>query len=233
MTSCTPCAPVLVCGPAHDPQLATAGEGTGSAPASNAQPLNFFCDLPAGARVLDVGCGRGTHLKALTRRGCRVVGVEPDASAVVALRAAGYEVLRGSAEQLPCDDASFDAIVCSVVVPYTDERRTIAEWARVLRLGGEVRASYHGWGYALRQLLAGPGLRVRAYGARTLANSGLYHLTGRRLPGFLGDTLVQATSRLLRTYRKAPLKLVGEFVRPGLLGARDVFYHRLIKTNSL
>jgi SAM-dependent methyltransferase len=212
----------LVAGPAHDPQLALA-DGT-------PHRLRFFSDLPTSLRVLDVGCGNGQHLRELAGRGCRVVGVEPSARAVRALCDSGLDVLQGTAESLPVEDGSFDAIVCSVVVPYTDERRAIAEWARVLAPRGQVRASYHGLGFALGQVLQGPGLRRRVYGARTIVNSWCYRLTGRRLPGFWGDTLYQSAARLARYYREAGLTLLGEYVRPAY-GLRDVFFHHLQKAD--
>lgn len=213
---------ILVHGPACDPQVRL-GDGS-------AQPLRFFCDLPAGARVLDVGCGRGDHLRELAARGCEALGVECDAQTVQDLRRAGLTVVQGRSEDLPFDSDSFDAIVCSVVVPYTDEQRTIAEWARVLKPGGEVRASYHGIAYFLNYLLRGPGWRLRLYGGRTLVNSGCYRLTGRRLPGFWGDTLYQSMSRLRSYYRRNGLRLVHDYVRPGIGGLRDIFFHHLEKT---
>lgn len=217
-----PCTPVE--GAACDPHVRL-NDGT-------AQRLSFFDDLPREARVLDVGCGSGGHLKALAARGFRIVGVECDVQAVQSLQREGYDVVVGRAEELPFPDRSFDAIVCSVVVPYTDERRVIAEWGRVLTGGGQVRASYHGVAYALKQLLAGPGYRRRLYGGRTIANGCLYRLTGRRLPGFWGDTLYQSASRLARYYERADLALVAEYVRPGLGGLREIFFHHLRKQDE-
>ena len=211
----------VVAGPAHDPHVPLA-DGT-------RQPLRFFSDFSSSLRILDVGCGRGEHLRELARLGCRAVGIEPDAQTVAALRGCGLAVLQGTAESLPVPDATFDAIVCSVVVPYTDEQRAIAEWARVLRPGGQVRASYHGLGFALRQVLEGPGIRRRVYGGRTIANSWCYRLTGRRLPGFWGDTLYQSAARLARYYCRAGFALVAEYVRPAY-GLRDVFFHHLQKS---
>ena len=134
--------PEAVFGAAHDPCRCLAD--------GSPRSLSFFSDFPAGCRVLDVGCGEGVHLRALAARGYEVVGVDSSPVLVHRLRRAGCHVVQGSAESLPVADGSFDAIVCSVVVPYTDERRSVAEWSRVLRPGGAVRASYHGVGYALR-----------------------------------------------------------------------------------
>ena len=43
--------------------------------------------LAPGARVLDLACGRGRHLRWLSARGCAVTGVDRDAAAVEPLRA--------------------------------------------------------------------------------------------------------------------------------------------------
>jgi SAM-dependent methyltransferase len=213
--------PTLVTGCAHDPYVAVGG--------STPRRLEFFSDFRPGLRVLDVGCGDGEHLAEIARRGCQAVGVESNRDAVRRLQDYGFDVAPGTAECLPFPDRSFDAIVCSVVVPYTDEGRAIAEWARVLKPHGEVRASYHGLGYALRHLLGGPGIRTRFYGARTIANSWLYALSGRRLPGFWGDTLYQSAARLRRYYQAAPFSLRAEYIRPAFGGLRDVFFHHLEK----
>jgi SAM-dependent methyltransferase len=213
--------PTIVAGAAHDPQAMLA-DGT-------RRRLEFFSNFAAGTRVLDVGCGTGEHLAELARGGCEVVGIEPNGQAAQALRDQGYQVRQGAAESLPVPDESFDAVVCSVVIPYTDERRAIAEWARVLVPGGQVRASYHGIAYPLRQMLLGPGLRRRVYGCRTIINSWVYRLTSRRLPGFWGDTLYQSMARLGRYYRDAALALVSEYIRPAV-GLRDVFFHHLRKS---
>jgi len=160
-----------------------------------------FDAFAPGARVLDVGCGHGEQLKALRRAGVDAVGVEPSPDLVAALTAEGFDVRRGFAERLPVDTASFDGLVCKVVLPYTDERRAIAEWARVLCPGARVLASYHGAGYYARYLRQGPGLAFRIYAARSFANTWWYAATGRRLPGFIGDTLYQSSTRLDRYYR--------------------------------
>ena len=188
--------------------------------------------FPAGARVLDVGCGGGRHLRALRSQGCLPVGVDLMAAELEKLHADGFDVVRALAEHLPFRDTSFDGVVCSVVVPYTDEAIAIAEWARVLALGGSVRVSYHGLGYALRQLLLGPGLALRIYGMRTIVNSWVYTLTGRRLPGWIGDTIYQSESRLARHYRRTGFRVVASSTSR-TLGLFPVFiYHHLERVES-
>lgn len=65
--------------------------------------------VPAGARILDVGCGTGTDAAHLARRGCQVVGIDPSPGMIARARArcdaGSFEV--GSAEHLPL--GPFDA----------------------------------------------------------------------------------------------------------------------------
>jgi 2-polyprenyl-3-methyl-5-hydroxy-6-metoxy-1,4-benzoquinol methylase len=72
----------------------------------------------AGARVLDVGCGEGWLARALSARGCEVIGIDGSAELIEAARALGgarfervrYEELAGRAAEL---GAPFDAAVCN------------------------------------------------------------------------------------------------------------------------
>ena len=165
----------------------------------------------------------------LASRGCLVTGVEIDPSLVRVCQAAGLPVCEGRAEGLPVADASVDGIVCSVVLPYTDERQAIAEWARVLRPGGAVNATYHGVGYGLYYLTGGRGIMCRVYGFRMLANTLFYQLFGRRLPGFLGDTLCQTSRRLRSYYRASGLVLEREQVVGAVMGHPQYLCHRVVK----
>ena len=73
--------------------------------------------LPAGARILDVGCGFGRHSVELARRGFEVTGIDPSAAMI----AAGRERARETAvsitfQQIPAEQyvaaQPFDAAIC-------------------------------------------------------------------------------------------------------------------------
>jgi len=164
-------------------------------------------EFPPGASILDVGCGEGRLLQRFQERGHRVRGVEPNPAAVQAGRAAGVDIVQGVAEALPEPDASWDGVICRVVLPYTEEPRAVVEIGRVLRPGGRAFLVSHGAGFSLRYLLLGPGWRLRFYGARSLVNTWCWMAFGRRLPGFLGDTLFQSERRLRRYFRAAGLRV--------------------------
>jgi SAM-dependent methyltransferase len=186
-----------------------------------------FSDFPAGAHILDVGFGGGTQMRDLAAAGCRTFGVEYDGTRARQGRAAGLQVCRAKAEELPFRDRSFDGIVCKVVIPYTDEAHAIAEFARVLRPGGAAHISFHGIGYSLRYLLRGDNWKHRVYAVRVIVNTVFYALTGRRLPGFVGDTLYQGRGRLQRHYTHAGLEVVRDHPSPTFMGAPVFIYQTL------
>jgi SAM-dependent methyltransferase len=163
----------------------------------------------------------------LLKRGCNAIGVEYDHTLVNRLNAEGIKALQGAAEKLPFNADSFEAIVCSVVIPYTDERKAITEFARILAPRGRLLISYHGMGYGLKYLLNLKNPRRSFYGFRMLANSCAYRVSGFRLPGWLGDTLCQSRFSLRKLYNRLGLRLNAEFINPGPLGLPSFIYHDL------
>lgn len=190
-----------------------------------------FVDYPPGSRVLDVGFGGGEQMKKLVSRGCRAFGIEYDARLAARGAANGLTVSRAQAEHLPFTSASLDGLLCKVVIPYTDEARAIAEIGRVLRPGALARVSYHGLGYSLKYLLTERNWKRRVYAARVILNTWLYALSGRRLPGFLGDTVYQSRARLRRYYEGSGLELLDERPAARFMGAPVFLYHTLRRTS--
>lgn len=97
--------------------------------------------LPDGAqRAVDVGAGTGKLTAALVARGLRVIAVEPDEKMqrVLASRVPAADVRTGTAEHLPVEDDSTDAVVFGQSWHWTDSTRAAAEAARVLRSGGQL-----------------------------------------------------------------------------------------------
>lgn len=110
--------------------------------------LACLAEPPAGARVLDVGCGLGGSARWLaTERGCRVVGLDLtwDYCRAAAFLSARLKLdnrtifVQGSALRLPFADASFDLVWTEhVQMNIADKDRFYAEIARVLRPGGRL-----------------------------------------------------------------------------------------------
>ena len=97
--------------------------------------------LPPGARLLDLGCGRGAVTRAALARGWDVVAVDAAPNMVAELRRDQPEVdaLVMDAHSLELADATFDAVAASFVIHILDEpERVVAEAVRVLRPGGLV-----------------------------------------------------------------------------------------------
>src|SRR5262252_6835144 len=63
------------------------------------------------ALVVELGAGTGKLTRAVAALGVRVVAVEPDARMLAVLRESGLEGVEGSAEAIPLDDGSADAIL--------------------------------------------------------------------------------------------------------------------------
>jgi SAM-dependent methyltransferase len=100
----------------------------------------FAALLPYRAPVLDLGCGSGRDLRALTKLGLRCTGL--DLSPTLAIRAARYSgcpVVVGDMRALPFQNGNFTGIWASASLlhlPRADLSGGLAECRRVLRDGG-------------------------------------------------------------------------------------------------
>ena len=101
-------------------------------------------------RVIDIGAGTGANLRHYPPEVSEVVAVEPEpylrARLTEAARSAApsVRVVDATAERLPFEDGAFDAAVASLVLcSVADPHRALAELARVLRAGGELRFLEH------------------------------------------------------------------------------------------
>jgi SAM-dependent methyltransferase len=103
----------------------------------------------ARCAALDVACGSGGPSLALVQRaGCRMTGVDAEEAAVCwARREAERLGLARLARfethdcdlPLPFDDETFDVVICiDAVLHLADRAAALADWARVLRKGGQL-----------------------------------------------------------------------------------------------
>lgn len=91
---------------------------------------------PAG-RLLDIGCGGGSHTAAFVAAGWDAVGIDVSEAQLRLARERGCDVVLGRAESLPFADASFDAAVSLWTHTDIDEWPTaVRETRRVVRPGG-------------------------------------------------------------------------------------------------
>jgi len=93
--------------------------------------------LPAGARILDAGCGSGRNMIDLAHHGT-VIGVELAEASVGLARARGAgEVIAGSVLEMPFADDSFDlAVSLDVIEHLEDDLTALRELRRTVAPGG-------------------------------------------------------------------------------------------------
>lgn len=190
---------------------------------------DYRFEFSPGSVILDVGCGSGHQLCELQNTEANAFGVDIDQDSLNVCRRRGLNVAAGEAERLPYQDEAFDGILCKVVLSYTDDRKTIAEIARTLRPGATAYIVTHGAGYYLTYLLKNRSLATRFYGLRSLVNTMFFSLTGKRLPGFLGDTIYQSERRLSQLYTANRLVMESSRSSNGPFGCPVFIYHKIIR----
>lgn len=124
-------------------------------------------------RVLEVGTGTGLALPGYPDAVTSVTAIDVDAGALerARKRRPGAEVLQADVQALPFADASFDAVVSSLVFCSVDApAKALTEIFRVLRPGGELRMLEHvrapSPGLATTQDLLTPAWRLLSGGCR-------------------------------------------------------------------
>jgi SAM-dependent methyltransferase len=135
----------------------------------------------SGRDVVDIGCGGGVLVRALTARGARVIGVEiSESQLATAIRdddGNGARYVVGVAQRLPLPDRSADVVVFMRAlhhVPPSDMLGALGEARRVLRPGGVVYIAEplaEGDFFELTSLVEDER-EVRAAAQRTIARAG-------------------------------------------------------------
>jgi SAM-dependent methyltransferase len=109
------------------------------------EPLLKAAHVGNGTRLLDVATGPGTLAAKAAERGARVIGIDI-APAMIELAHTLHPHLdfrEGSAEELPLDSSSFDAVISGFGVGhFSRPERVLAEFARVLVPKGRVALSW-------------------------------------------------------------------------------------------
>lgn len=104
--------------------------------------------IPAGARVLDLGCGDGALLEHLVQaKGVMGRGIELSEAGVLACVRRGLSVRQGNLQEGLVDypAASFDYVVLSQTLPFLDDPGMIL--TEMLRVGRAAVVSFPNWGY--------------------------------------------------------------------------------------
>jgi methionine biosynthesis protein MetW len=189
--------------------------------------------VPAGSRVLDLGCGDGALLAHLiAERGCDGHGIEINGDDVLACIAAGVPVSQGDIEDglREFADGAFDVVLLSWTLQAT--RRPAVVVAGMMRLAPVGVVSLPN--FAHWRLRAGLALRGRM--PRSLALPQAWHETPDIHPCTLTDFEALADSLDLRVSERVLLGPTrgragsNASARPNLLAAAAVY--RLARTAS-
>jgi trans-aconitate methyltransferase len=101
----------------------------------------------AGERILDLGCGDGQLSRRIAETGATVVGLDSSPQMAAAARALGIDVTVGSAEELPFEAGSFDAVFSNAVLHWVRNHDAMLNGIkRVLNPGGRFVAELGGFG---------------------------------------------------------------------------------------
>lgn len=99
-----------------------------------------YCHFPAGAQLLDVGCGVGATVEYLHNMcGFGTAGVDSSATLIAEglRRAPDLQLFTACAEALPCESDSQDGLFCECVLSLLESPgMVLQEFRRVLRSGG-------------------------------------------------------------------------------------------------
>ena len=114
--------------------------------------------FPAGAKILDIGCGLGREAFALSDMGYDMTGVDISGEVIARVKqlaaGKGYDIpfYDYDGKTLPFPDDSFDAVLVwaqTFGLLYGDEYKQdcLAEWKRVLKKSGQISFSAHDFSY--------------------------------------------------------------------------------------
>src|SRR5581483_3983391 len=110
----------------------------------------FGIGLP-GQRIVDVGTGTGTLARGFARRGCQVIGIDPDERLLNQARqldmaaAVTIDYRLGHAEALPLPDKFADVVSAGQCWHWFDGPTAAREIARITKPQGRVVVAYFSW----------------------------------------------------------------------------------------
>ena len=175
-------------------------------------------------RVLDVGCGAGQELfPFLEKTNAFCVGIDIAAeigkitNEIFARKefAGRAKFARSKGEFLPFADKSFDVVLCRVALPYMNNRRTIAEVARILKPSGIFLLKTHAppfYTAMLKERVKTLNPKQIAYPLICVAGSLFHLLSGKQLEkGFWqGKEIFQTRGFLEKEFAKNGLEIKTE-----------------------
>ena len=183
--------------------------------------------VPAGARVLDIGCGDGTLLALLRdRRGIDGRGIELSREGVNACLARGLPVIQGDADTDLANypDGAFDVVVMSQTIQATRQPREVLE--HLLRIGRQVIISFPNFGHwrvrselALRGRMPMTDLLPEAW----YETANIHHCTIRDFVGLVRLLGARIETAAALDSRGRPMRFALPWWVWNLFGAQGVF----------
>jgi ubiquinone/menaquinone biosynthesis C-methylase UbiE len=117
--------------------------------------VRAFLPTEAGSTIVDLGCGRGSHLiaQAAAQEGCggRFVGLDSSAEAIAAARHTSRDervefVVHDIETRLPFGDGECDAVLSiNTLEAIRDKPALLAEVHRILKPGGTFVCTHYDW----------------------------------------------------------------------------------------
>lgn len=146
----------------------------------------------AHRRILDVGCGAGQTLIASECAGKTACGVDVDLTALRLGRRLSQDMhlVCSTGEALPFSSDCFDLVIARVALPYMRIPVAVAEFNRVSKPRGMLWLVLHPAAFGIRRLLADLlrlRLRSAAHQLYVVANTVIFHLSGRLFPLPIGE----------------------------------------------
>lgn len=180
-----------------------------------------FSSFRDNGRLLDVGFGASTLLKAAQRAGWKPFGVDVSPNACEQASSLGFEVFCGTLEAANYSDDVFDVVTASEVLEHVPEpKRVLAEIARVLRPGGLLwMTTPHAWGISafmlgLKWSVVRPPEHLQLFsirGAKRMLEQNGFRCLGVATEGVNPYELIQG----LRVNRTENPDVLNERVLPG------------------
>lgn len=161
------------------------------------------CHLRRGDLLIDVGSGTGISSRAFSRKGLKVIGIEPSEHMRQQAQSANDQLKdpnrpiykEGTGENIDVPDHSANIVLAAQSFHWCDPQRALAEFARVLKPGGWIVLLWHPLDESDRFTRAYADL-MRKY-CRGLVENQIIHLTAG-VPLLLNNSLANRNKFVFR-----------------------------------
>lgn len=175
-------------------------------------------DFAGNTRVLDAGCGYGQWSFPLAKLNNQVTALDISDERIATcqkIQASYFPSIKnlnfsvGSIDDLPFENESFDAVFSYSAIYYTDFKKTLSEFYRILKANGKLYFSTNDLGWYIYNILENPNeasdFSPRQYGIDTIENSLKYFSTGVKDEG----SVVMPLRYTINFLEQMGFKLVG------------------------